>query len=437
MYFTVKPSALTSGKVTVPGDKSISHRALMLGAIAQGRTRIRGFLNGEDCLATLAALRDMGVAIEQLSDTELIVEGCGGSGLSPPSGPLDMGNSATAMRLFAGLLAGQPFSSKLVGDESLSQRPMNRVISPLTAMGANIDAADGKPPLEIQGGQSLSGISCRLPLASAQVKSAILLAGLCAQGETTIAEPAITRDHTERMLRSMGVQIEVGESQIVMAGQQVLQGADIEVPADLSSAAFIVLAALVAARSEVVITDVGINPTRAGVIDILRDMGAHISLDNVRSYGQEPVADVVVRSSRLAGIDVDPARVSRAIDEFPMLFVAAACARGKSTFSGLEELRVKECDRIGVMAEGLRQLGATVEETADGAVVHGTDLCGGTVNSHGDHRVAMAFAVAGTVAKWPVRIDDTDSVATSFPGFAECLRGLGIKIDTHNEAAAP
>ncbi len=217
MYFTVKPSALTSGKVTVPGDKSISHRALMLGAIAEGRTRIRGFLNGEDCLATLAALRDMGVAIEQLSDTELIVEGCGGSGLSPPSGPLDMGNSATAMRLFAGLLSGQPFSSKLVGDESLSQRPMNRVISPLTAMGANIDAADGKPPLEIQGGQSLSGISRRLPLASAQVKSAILLAGLCAQGETTIAEPAITRDHTERMLRSMGVQIEVGESQIVMA----------------------------------------------------------------------------------------------------------------------------------------------------------------------------------------------------------------------------
>lgn len=437
MYFTVKPSALTSGTVTVPGDKSISHRALMLGAVAQGPTRIHGFLNGEDCLATLTVLRGLGVVIEQLSDTELIVEGCGSSGLNAPSGPLDMGNSGTAMRLFAGLLSGQPFSSTLIGDESLSQRPMNRVISPLTDMGAHIDASGGKPPLEIQGGQVLSGISYRLPVASAQVKSAILLAGLSAHGEITIMEPAVTRDHTERMLRSMGAQLGVAETQIVMTGNQVLKGTEIEVPGDLSSAAFIVLAALVAAECEVVITNVGVNPTRTGAIDILRDMGADIVLDNMRLYGQEPVADVVVRSSQLAGIDVDPARVSLAIDEFPVLFVAAACARGKSTFSGIGELRVKESDRIGVMAEGLRQLGATVDETDDGAVVHGANLRGGTVNSHGDHRVAMAFAVAGTVAERPVRIGDTDAVATSFPGFVECLKGLGIDIARHQEESAP
>lgn len=436
MYFTVEPSALTSGKVTVPGDKSISHRALMLGAIAEGQTRIRGFLNGEDCLTTLAALRDMGVKIEQLSDTELIIEGCGSAGLKPPSAPLDMGNSGTAMRLFAGLLAGQPFSSMLIGDQSLSQRPMGRVIKPLTEMGAKIESAGGKPPLEIHGGQSLSGITYRPPVASAQVKSALLLAGLFADNETSIIEPAITRDHTERMLRSMGAELSVTDTQIIMHGKQVLQGTEIEVPGDFSSAAFIVLAALLAPQCEVVITNVGVNPTRTGALDILRDMGADIKVDNVRSYGEEPVADIIVRSSDLTGIDVDPARVSLAIDEFPMLFVAAAGARGKTTFSGIGELRVKESDRIGVMAEGLRQLGATVEETDDGAVVHGATLAGGRINSHGDHRIAMAFAVAGAVAKWPVRIDDTHAVSTSFPGFVNCLRGLGINIASYDEASA-
>jgi len=436
MYFTVEPSALKSGKVTVPGDKSISHRALMLGAIAQGRTRIRGFLNGDDCLATLAALRDMGVTIEQLSDTDLIIEGCGSTGLQPAPAPLDMGNSGTAMRLFAGLLAGQPFSSMLVGDESLSQRPMDRVIKPLTEMGAKIDSVDGKPPLEIFGGKLLSGITCRLPVASAQVKSAILLAGLSADKETSIVEPAITRDHTERMLRSMGVELSVVEKQIIMPGKQLLQGTEIEVPADFSSAAFIVLAVLLAPECEVVITNVGVNPTRTGALDILRDMGADIEVDNVRLSGEEPVADIIVRSSDLTGIDVDPARVSLAIDEFPILFVAAACARGKTTFSGIGELRVKESDRIGVMAEGLRQLGATVDETDDGAVVHGAMLSGGRIRSHGDHRIAMAFAVAGTVAKWPVRIDDTHTVSTSFPGFVNCLRGLGINIARYHEESA-
>ena len=436
MYFTVDPSALTSGKVTVPGDKSISHRALMLGAIAEGQTRVRGFLSGDDCLATLTALRHMGVMIQSVSDTELVIEGCGGDGLKPPTEPLDMENSGTAMRLFAGLLSGQWFASKLVGDKSLSERPMTRIIEPLTNMGAKIDTVDGKPPLEIHGGRSLSGISYRLPIASAQVKSALLLAGLYAEGETSIIEPATTRDHTERMLRSMGADVTSGETQIIMRGKQALQGTEIEVPADLSSAAYIVLAALISPDCEVVITNVGVNPTRTGALDILRDMGADIGLDNVRLFGEEPVADITVRSSELAGIDVDPARVSLAIDEFPMLFVAAACARGKTTFSGIGELRVKESDRIRVMAAGLRQLGATVDETDDGAVVHGTKLEGGRIMSQGDHRIAMAFAVAGTVAEWTIRIDDIDNVATSFPGFVNCLSGLGISIAMHRQQSA-
>jgi 3-phosphoshikimate 1-carboxyvinyltransferase len=408
----------------------------MLGAIAEGQTRVRGFLSGDDCLATLTALRHLGVTIQQLSDTELIIEGCGSEGLKPPTAPLDMENSGTAMRLFAGLLSGQWFASKLVGDQSLCQRPMNRIIEPLTNMGAKIDAADGKPPLEIHGGRRLSGIFYRLPVASAQVKSALLLAGLYAKGETSIIEPKTTRDHTERMLRSMGADVTSGETQIIMRGKQVLQGTEIQVPADLSSAAYIVLAALISPNCEVVITNVGVNPTRTGAVDILRDMGADIGLDNVRLYGEEPVADITVRSSELTGIDVDPARVSLAIDEFPMLFVAAACARGKTTFSGIGELRVKESDRIRVMAAGLRQLGATVDETDDGAVVHGSKLEGGRIMSQGDHRVAMAFAVAGTVAESTIRIDDVDTVATSFPDFVHRLSGLGISIATHQEQSA-
>ena len=437
MYFTVEPSALTSGTVTVPGDKSISHRALMLGAIAEGQTRVRGFLNGDDCLATLAALRGMGVTIEQLTDTDLNIEGKGAAGLQPPSAPLDMGNSGTAMRLFAGLLAGQPFTSKLVGDASLSRRPMNRVIGPLTDMGAKIYSADGRAPLEIHGGRPLTGILYRPLVASAQVKSAILLAGLNADGETSIIERAPTRDHTERMLRMMGASLSIGETQIIMPGNQVLRGTEIDVPADLSSAAFIILAALLSPDCELVITNVGVNATRTGGLDILREMGADISLDNVRLSGEEPVADIIVRSSKLTGVYVDPARVSLAIDEFPMLFVAAACARGQSTFLGIGELRVKESDRVAVMAEGLRQLGAKVEESDDRAVVHGSTLAGGRIKSHGDHRVAMAFAVAGTVAKGPVRINDTDAVATSFPTFVDSLRELGISIAARQEEIAP
>jgi 3-phosphoshikimate 1-carboxyvinyltransferase len=428
MNIVVNPSALNSGAVCVPGDKSISHRALMLGAVADGTTTISGFLAGEDCRATLGALRAMGVKIDELSATDLSVSGAGLYGLQRPSGPLDMGNSGTAMRLFAGLLCGQSFSSRLIGDESLSNRPMNRVIQPLSMMGARISAEEGKPPLHIDGGQKLTGLVYRLPVASAQVKSAILLAGLYADGEVTVIEPAVTRDHTERMLRSMGVALTQGETQIILNGGQKLKGTNIEVPADLSSAAFVILAAIISADAEVTIERVGVNPTRTGVIDILKDMGADISIDNVQLFGEEPVADITVRSSRLFGIDVDPAKVSLAIDEFPVLFVAAACADGKTTFTGLEELRVKESDRIAAMAEGLRALSVPVDESQDGAIVHGGKLYGGVVRSHGDHRIAMSFAVAGTVAEWPVHIEDTDAVATSFPGFVDCLRSLGVDI---------
>jgi len=428
MNFVVEPSALQSGTVAVPGDKSISHRALMLGAIADGQTNIGGFLAGEDCLATLAALRSMGVAIEQLTATDIRVSGRGANSLQRSESPLDMGNSGTAIRLFTGLLAGQKFSSELIGDESLSQRPMSRVIKPLSMMGASIEANDGRPPLHIEGGQSLGGLVYRLPVASAQVKSAILLAGLYADGEIAVIEPAVTRDHTERMLRSMGASLDKGETQIIMQGGQALAGTDIMVPADLSSAAFIILAAIIAENAEVTIADVGVNQTRTGAIDILKDMGADITIENVRLFGEEPVADLTIRSSRLSGIAVDPAKVSLAIDEFPVLFVAAACAEGKTTFSGIAELRVKESDRIAAMAEGLRALSVPVDETDDGAVIHGGKLYGGTVNSHGDHRIAMSFAVAGTVAEWAVQVEDTDAVATSFPGFVECMRSLGVDI---------
>ncbi len=436
MHITVEPSVLHSGEVSVPGDKSISHRALILGAIAEGETRIRGFLNARDCLSTMEALRDMGVHIEQRTETAVLVEGGGPSGLGQPTGPLDMGNSGTAMRLFAGLLAGQSFDSKLIGDSSLNQRPMARVIKPLTDMGAKIYSADGWPPLEIKGGQHLSGILFQPRVASAQVKSAVLIAGLYADGETSIVESAITRDHTERMLRAMGADLNVGERQIIMRGKQVLQGIDIEVPGDLSSAAFIILAALLSRDCELVVKNVGVNATRTGGLDILREMGADISVGNVKLLGEEPVADITVRSSRLKGIDIEPSKVATAIDEFPMLFVAAACARGKTTFSGIGELRVKESDRIAAMSEGLQRLGAKVEESESGAVVHGATLGGGKINSHGDHRVAMAFAVAGTVATYPLRIINTDAVTTSFPGFVDRMKGLGISIADHEDDPA-
>jgi len=432
MDFIVTPSKLHDARVVVPGDKSISHRALMLGSIATGRTEVSGFLAGEDCLATAAVMRALGVPIRQPTPTSLVIDGVGMRGLSAPDHDLDLGNSGTAMRLMAGLLAAQPFNSVLTGDESLRGRPMGRIIAPLTRMGAAIESdCDGTPPLQITGGVRLRGIHYEMPVASAQVKSAILLAGLYADGETAVTEPAITRDHTERMLRSMGVTVGAstgGAARITLRGGQQLSGCAIQVPADLSSATFIILGTLLSQDADVLIENVGVNPTRTGVLDILKAMGGDIRLENARHYGDEPVADIRVRASRLKGGDVDPALVSLAIDEFPALFVAAAAASGKTRFSGLEELRVKESDRIAAMADGLRRLGIDVDESPDGAVVHGGRFKGGEVESFHDHRVAMSLAMAATIAEDEVLIRGVDNVNTSFPGFQECIAGPGADV---------
>lgn len=435
MHFNVHPSTVSDATVSVPGDKSVSHRALMLASIANGRSDISGFLAGEDCLATLAALRVMGVSIEEHAATEFSVQGVGLHGLAMPEAALDMGNSGTAMRLMSGLLSGQGFTSILTGDASLTGRPMQRVITPLSQMGASIDSSDGKPPLTIRGHFPLSAINYDMPVASAQVKSAVLLAGLYADGSTGVTEPAVSRDHTERMLASMGVNVTKSANQTRLDGGQELQACEIQVPADLSSAAFVILATLLAEKADVLIKNVGVNPTRTGVLDILQAMGADISLENARSLGREPVADIRVRSSKLQGGTVDPALVSLAIDEFPILFVAAAAASGKTEFSGIGELRVKESDRIAAMATGLRSLGIEVDESADGAVVHGGRFSGGTVASHGDHRVAMSLAIAGSIASDAVTILDVAAVNTSFPGFSDCMRNLGIAIATAEQDA--
>jgi 3-phosphoshikimate 1-carboxyvinyltransferase len=428
MDFHVIPSRLHNSSVSVPGDKSISHRALMLGSIADGTSEISGFLAGEDCLSTLAAFRALGVKIEQPDVTRILVHGRGRDGLLPPAGSLDLGNSGTAMRLMCGVLAGQAFSCSLHGDQSLSARPMGRIIEPLAKMGARIDSAAGKPPLRIHGGQELIGIDYELPVASAQVKSCLLLAGLYAGGRTAVFEPAVTRDHTERMLRAMGVRLDSGDGWHSIEGGQSLQSARIEVPGDLSSAAFLILAALLAENAEILISNVGMNPTRTGVIAILLGMGAIISIENPREPGFELVADIRVCSSQLVGATIDPALVSLAIDEFPVLFVAAAAAQGETSFSGIGELRVKESDRIAAMSSGLRALGISVDESADGAVIHGGKFQSGTVQSFADHRIAMALAVAASIASGPVTIRDIDTVATSFPGFAPLLRQAGLQI---------
>ena len=429
MDFRVTPARLHDATITVPGDKSISHRALMLGSIAEGRTDVSGFLSGDDCLATAAAMRALGVTITQPDATSLHIQGVGRDGLQAPDQAIDLGNSGTAMRLMAGLLAGQRFSCTLTGDESLTGRPMGRIITPLTLMGAAIESdCDGTPPLQLSGGLELHAIDYALPIASAQVKSAVLLAGLYAQGRTSVTEPAVTRDHTERMLASMGADISVQGATVSIAGGQDLRGCTVEVPGDLSSATFIILATLLSQDADILIKNVGINPTRTGVIDILKGMGADLALENRRSLGQEPVADLRVRASQLQGGPVDPTLVSLAIDEFPALFVAAAAAKGKTSFSGLEELRVKESDRIAAMADGLRQLGIQVEETPDGAVVHGGRFTGGEVESYHDHRVAMSLAIAGTIADGEVLVRGVDNVDTSFPGFKDLMNSLGARI---------
>jgi len=429
--YVVTPGGRLAGSLRVPGDKSISHRAVMLGAIAQGVTRIRGLLEGDDVLATLAAFRAMGVQADGPRAGELVVNGVGLDGLKAPVATLDLGNSGTAMRLLCGLLCGQRFDSVLTGDESLVRRPMGRVANPLRSMGAQIECTAGDlPPLRIKGGMTLRGIDYRLPVASAQVKSAVLLAGLYADGMTMVHEPAPTRDHTERMLAGFGYHVERDGNRVSLSGGGSLQGRDIEVPGDISSAAFFLVGASIAEGSDLVLENIGVNPTRTGVLNILQQMGADSTLVNEREVGGEPVADLRVRSARLRGIHIPESDVPLAIDEFPALFIAAACADGKTVLTGAEELRVKESDRIAVMAEGLRGLGVSVQETADGAVIEGRDgFDSGAVHSHGDHRVAMAFALAALRARGELRIRDCRNVATSFPGFVDLASraGLGVR----------
>lgn len=427
--FTVQAGGALHGRLRVPGDKSISHRSIMLGSIAEGTTEISGFLQGEDSLATLRVFQSMGVTIEGPDAGRVIVHGVGLHGLKPPAQRLDVGNSGTSMRLLSGLLAGQSFDTELVGDSSLMTRPMRRVTDPLAQMGAEILSNDaGTAPLRIRGGRRLRGIDYDMPVASAQVKSCLLLAGLYAGGRTCVHEPAPTRDHTERMLRGMGYPVNVDTGVSCVTGGGRLEATRIDVPADISSAAFFLVGASIAPGSDVVLEHVGVNPTRTGVLDILRLMGADITLSNPREAGGESVADIRVRASRLHGIDIPELQVPLAIDEFPALFIAAACAEGRTRLTGAAELRVKESDRIQVMADGLQALGIDAEPTADGMVIQGGTLRGGVVDSHGDHRIAMSFAMAALRASNPITIDDCANVNTSFPDFVELAAGAGLDI---------
>ena len=426
--FVCSPGGTASGSIRVPGDKSMSHRSIILSSIAEGTSHISGFLQGEDSLNTMRAFQAMGVDIERQND-RITVKGVGLHGLKQPNLVLDMGNSGTAMRLLLGLLAGQQFDSTLVGDESLSDRPMNRVINPLLAMQASIESdTNGTAPLTVHGRSNLIAINYQLPMASAQVKSCILLAGLYATGETVVTEPAPTRDHTERMLRGFGCEVETNGAVIKLKGGQSLTATDIEVPADISSAAFFLVAGSISVGTELTLTHVGINPTRTGVIDILKLMGADITVTNQRDVGGEPVADLIVRSAELKGIDIPESLVPLAIDEFPVLFIAAACAKGKTILTGAEELRVKESDRIQVMADGLSTLGVVAVPTADGICIEGGTIGGGEVESHGDHRIAMAFSVASIRATDTITVNNCMNVNTSFPGFVDLATRTGIKV---------
>ncbi len=405
----------------------------MLSGLAEGRSEVTGFLASEDCLASLAAMRALGVRIERPAPTRVIVHGAGLRGLGAPAHPLDMGNAGTAMRLFTGLLSAQAFDSRLIGDGSLMKRPMERVAKPLRAMGADVRTAAGTPPVDIAGGKVLHAIDYLMPVASAQVKSAILLAGLYAEGVTTVRAPAVSRDHTELMLQSFGVRVDVEGLNVRLHPPRRLEARDLTVPGDFSSAAFFIVAGLLGAGGEgLMIENVGVNPTRTGLLDILRAMGGDITLVNPRLSGAEPVADVRVRRSALRGIEVPPDLVPLAIDEFPVLFVAAACARGTTRVTGAQELRVKESDRIAVMAAGLQSLGVDHGVLPDGLSIEGRGegfaFGGGEVESHGDHRVAMSFAVASLRAQQPILIRDTANVATSFPGFAVLARQVGLDV---------
>lgn len=438
MEFLASPGGQLSGTIRVPGDKSISHRSIMLGSIAEGVTEVSGFLEGEDALATLNAFRAMGVNIEGPDQGNVTIHGVGLHGLKAPEGELYVGNSGTSMRLLAGILAGQSFTTTMTGDVSLSKRPMERVAKPLRLMGVNVKTEEGgRPPLIIDGDGSVSGIHYDLPMASAQVKSCVLLAGLYADGKTSTTEPAPTRDHTERMLKGFGYDVDVQGATASLTGGGSLKGCSIDVPADISSAAFFMVAAAIAPGSDITLSHVGINPTRIGVINILRSMGADIDVGPATEVGGESVADIRVRYAPLSGVVIDEKQVPLAIDEFPVLFVAASCAKGKTVLTGAEELRVKESDRIQVMVDGLTSLGVDAVGTHDGAIISGAGsdaeiFNGGRINSHHDHRIAMAFAVAALRAKTDIIIEDCDNVATSFPDFVGLASraGLNIKVNS-------
>lgn len=435
-FLATKGGPIT-GRIRVPGDKSISHRSIMLGAIAEGETQIEGFLEGEDSLATLQAFRDMGVVIEGPHHGRVSVYGVGLNGLTQPPGPIYVGNSGTSMRLLAGLLSGQDFDTEIRGDESLTARPMGRVANPLSEMGAVIETHEGKPPLLIRGGHPLKAIRYDMPVASAQVKSSLILAGLYAEGETTVIEPAPTRDHTERMLNGFGYevtgrQVSRGVREISVKGGGTLTATKIDVPADISSAAFFMVAASIVRGSDLVLEHVGINPTRVGVVNILTQMGANIELTNDRIVGGEPVADIRIRYAPLKGINIPEDQVPLAIDEFPVIFIAAACAEGTTVLTGAEELRVKESDRIQAMADGLEILGVKTQVTPDGMIIEGGPMGSGTIDSLGDHRIAMSFAVAALRSEGEIKILNCSNVATSFPNFVELTSQVGMSVQVQD-----
>ncbi len=427
--FIASPASTLSGELKVPGDKSISHRSIMLGSLSHGITKVSGFLEGEDALSTLKAFQAMGVKIEREGDN-VTIHGVGINGLKKPEGPLDLGNSGTSIRLMSGILAAQAFDCELIGDESLSKRPMSRVINPLKDMGAVIDSNDGKPPLKITGGQQLIGIHYDLPVASAQVKSCVLLAGLYAQGDTCVTEPAPTRDHTERMLKGLGYDVRVNDNQMCLTGGGELTATEIQVPSDISSAAFFMVAACIAPQADITLLGVNINPTRTGVIDVLKLMGARLTTLNQREIGGELLADIRIQSSELKGIHIPESLVPLAIDEFPAVFIAASCAKGETILTGAKELRVKESDRIQVMADGLSILGIENEVLDDGIKIQGGQFQKPTamIESHHDHRISMSFAVASLRCDYPIEINGVDNVMTSFPNFVELSNSAGLNI---------
>lgn len=430
VIFRAQPGGSVAGTIRVPGDKSISHRSIMLGSLAEGITEVSGFLEGEDALATLQAFRDMGVVIEGPNQGRVRIHGVGLNGLQSPPGPIYVGNSGTTIRLLSGLLAAQQFDTELSGDESLSKRPMERVAKPLRLMGAQIESGEGgRPPLKIKGGSDLKAISYEMPMASAQVKSCLMLAGLYADGVTSVTEPAPTRDHTERMLQGFGYAVEQNGSEVSVTSGGTLTATQIDVPADISSATFFLVAAAITPGSDLTLEHVGINPTRVGVLNILQLMGADLELMNEREVGGEPVADIRIRYAPLKGIQVPEDQVPLAIDEFPALFIAACCAEGETVVSGAEELRVKESDRIQVMVDGLKALGADIEGTPDGAIIRGGQLHGGEVFAHGDHRIAMSFSIAALRSSGEIKINDCANVATSFPTFVNLAQEVGLNVN--------